>query len=89
MFYDNIIRDGKAFYNIVTQVRETKFFLNHTQIPSKSYFAEELTDRMFPDYSKYNNYYEQSLSDVIAIHGHIPIMQLRVWNNQEKVVQYG
>ena len=39
---------------------------------------------MFPDYSKYNEYYNLSVKDLICIHGHIPTRQMRIWNKQGK-----
>ena len=59
-----------------------KFYLNHTQIPSDEYFKQELTDRMFPEYSKYRKYYNLEMKGIICIHGHIPTMQMRQWNKQ-------
>ena len=111
MFYDNVIHNAPAFFNTVTQVRESmsedevekimswienmpemkiitvvgkKFFLNHTQVISDEYLKEDLTDRMFPSYSKYKDYYNLEVKDIISVHGHIPTLQMRVWNKQEK-----
>lgn len=61
-----------------------QFYLNHTQAVSPDYFKEELTDRMFPEYSKYENYYNLTIKDIICIHGHIPTMEMRRWNGQPK-----
>ena len=58
--------------------------MNHTQAVSADYFKEELTDRMFPDYSKYDNYNNLTIKDIISIHGHIPTMEMRKWNKQER-----
>lgn len=63
-------------------VNGKKFYLNHTQAMSSDYFKEELIDRMFPDYSKYKNYNNIVIKDIICIHGHIPTGQIRMWNNQ-------
>lgn len=65
-------------------VNNRKFFFNHTQAYSAEYFKEELTDRMFPEYSKFQNYYNRSIKDVVCVHGHIPTMEMRRWNGQEK-----
>lgn len=65
-------------------VNGRKFYLNHTQAVSADYFKEELTDRMFPDYSKYDNYNNLTIKDIISIHGHIPTMEMRKWNKQER-----
>lgn len=65
-------------------VNNKKFYLNHTQAVSPDYFKEELTDRMFPDYSKYKDYYNLIIKDVICIHGHIPTLEMRRWNRQNK-----
>lgn len=65
-------------------VEGNKFYLNHTQAISSDYFKEEFTDRMFPDYSKYDDYYNLVVKDVICIHGHIPTRQMRIWNKQGK-----
>ena len=61
-----------------------KYFLNHAQIPRKEYFQTELTDRLFPDYSVYTNYYSIEVKEFVCIHGHIPTLQMRSWNNQNK-----
>lgn len=61
-----------------------KFYLNHTQAVSNDYFKEELVDRMFPDYSTYDNYNDLTIKDIISIHGHVPTMEMRRWNNQKK-----
>lgn len=61
-----------------------KFFLNHTQILSEGYFKEELTDRFFPDYERYKTYNSLTQKDIISIYGHIPTIQMRIWNRQEK-----
>lgn len=61
-----------------------KFYLNHTQAASADYFSEELTDRMFPDYSRYKDYNKLLIKDLICIHGHIPTMTMRSWNNQKR-----
>ena len=61
-----------------------KFYLNHTQAVNLDYFKEDLTDRMFPKYEKYMGYNDLTIQDVISIHGHIPTMQMRKWNGQEK-----
>ena len=61
-----------------------KFYLNHTQAVSQEYFEEEFVDRMFPDYSKYMDYYNLTIKDIICIHGHIPTMKMRRWNGQLK-----
>lgn len=58
------------------------FYLNHTQAVNREYFKEELTDRLFPAPSVYQNYYERQTEKVISIHGHIPVMQMRLWNGQ-------
>lgn len=63
-------------------VNGKKFYLNHTQVASEEYFKQELTDRMFPEYSIYKNYSHLTIKDIICIHGHIPTMQIRRWNNQ-------
>ena len=68
----------------IVTVEGRRFFLNHTQVPSEEYFKEDLTDRLFPEYSKYKDYYNLNIKDIIAVHGHIPTMQMRTWNNQEK-----
>ena len=65
-------------------VNGKKFYLNHTQAVSADYFKEELTDRMFPEYSKYDDYYNKIIQDIISIHGHIPTMEMRRWNKQDK-----
>ena len=65
-------------------VNGRKFYLNHTQAVSPDYFEEEVTNRMFPDYSKYMDYYNLTIEDIICIHGHIQAMQMRKWNGQEK-----
>lgn len=61
-----------------------QFYLNHTQAASPDYFKEELMDRMFPEYSKYENYYNLTIKDIICIHGHVPTMEMRRWNGQPK-----
>lgn len=61
-----------------------RFYLNHTQAVNPNYFKENLTDRMFPDYDRYMSYYNYSVPNIISIFGHIPTMQMRQWNNQEK-----
>jgi len=63
-------------------VNGTKFYLNHTQAVSPDYFKEELTNRMFPDCSIYKDYYNLAIKDIICIHGHIPTIEMRRWNNQ-------
>lgn len=63
-------------------VNSKKFYLNHTQVASEEYFKQELTDRMFPEYSIYKNYSNLIIKDIVCIHGHIPTMQIRRWNNQ-------
>lgn len=65
-------------------VESNKFYLNHTQAMSSDYFKEQLTDRMFPDYSKYANYHNVTIKDLTCIHGHIPTGQMRIWNKQGK-----
>ena len=65
-------------------VNGKRFYLNHTQIASSDYFKEELSDRMFPEYSKYSDYNNFVVKDFICIHGHIPTMEMRRWNKQEK-----
>ena len=65
-------------------VNGKKFFLNHTQAVSPEYFKEALTERLFPEYSRYKEYFFLSIKDIISIHGHIPTMEMRRWNNQEK-----
>ncbi|MBQ7864195.1 MAG: fructose-bisphosphatase class III [Lachnospiraceae bacterium] len=65
-------------------VNGKKFYLNHTQIASPDYFKEELTDRMFPDYARYYGYNNLSVKDLVCIHGHIPTMEMRRWNKQER-----
>lgn len=64
-------------------VNGRKYYLNHTQAVSTDYFKEELTDRLFPDYSKYDNYDNLIIKDIISIHGHIPTMEMRKWNKQK------
>jgi len=59
-------------------------YLNHTQAVSPEYITKELTDRMFPDYSIYDDYNELTVKDLICIHGHIPTMEMRKWNGQKK-----
>lgn len=66
------------------KVNEKQFYLNHTQAISFEYFNQKLTDRMFPDYSKYKDYYIRNTNDIISIYGHIPTIQMRKWNNQDK-----
>ena len=63
-------------------VNGKEFYLNHTQVASEAYFKQELTDRMFPEYSIYKNYSNLTMKDIVCIHGHIPTMQIRMWNNQ-------
>lgn len=65
-------------------VNKQKFYLCHTQIPTNDYFKKEITDRLFPDYSVYKDYYNKEINNIICIHGHIPTMQMRKWNNQNK-----
>lgn len=66
------------------KVNGKQFYLNHTQAVSPDYFKEELTDRMFPEYSKYENYNNLTIKDIICIHGHIPTMEMRKWHGQPK-----
>ena len=63
-------------------VNDKRFYLNHTQIASPGYFKEELSERMFPDYLRYKDYYNITCKDIICIHGHIPTIQMRRWNKQ-------
>ena len=65
-------------------VNEKRFYLNHTQAVSPKYFTEELTDRLFPDYARYQEYDNLDIKDIICVHGHIPTMEMRRWNGQEK-----
>lgn len=65
-------------------VNGQKYFLNHTQAISSKYIEEDLTDRLFPDYEIYKDYYNYSVKDIVCVHGHIPTMELRRWNGQEK-----
>lgn len=66
------------------KVNGKQFYLNHTQAVSPDYFKEELTDRMFPEYSKYESYNNLTIKDIICIHGHIPTMEMRKWHGQPK-----
>ncbi len=63
-------------------VNGIKYYLNHTQVASEEYFKQELTDRMFPDYSIYKGYFNLVVKDIVCIHGHMPTIQIRRWNNQ-------
>ena len=65
-------------------VNGQKFYLNHTQAMSSDYFTKDIADRMFPYYSKYNDYYNLIIKDFVCIHGHIPTRQMRIWNKQGK-----
>lgn len=68
----------------LVKVNGKQFYLNHTQAVSPEYFKEELTNRMFPEYSKYEAYNNLTIKDMICIHGHIPTMEMRKWNGQPK-----
>ena len=65
-------------------VNGRRFYLNHTQAASDSYFKTELTDRMFPDYLIYQEYNDTVIKNFTCIHGHIPTMQMRKWHGQQK-----
>lgn len=65
-------------------VNGKRFYLNHTQIATWDYFKEEISDRMFPNYARYREYNNLTLKDNICIFGHIPTMELRKWNGQER-----
>lgn len=64
------------------KINNKNFFLNHTQAISSTYFKEDLSTRMFPNYLRYQNYYCFNAQNIISIFGHIPTMQMRMWNNQ-------
>lgn len=68
----------------IVTVNGKRFYLNHTQVASDSYFKEDMTDRMFPDDTAYKGYNDLRIKNFICIHGHIPTMQMRKWFGQKK-----
>lgn len=65
-------------------VNGKSFYLNHTQIATWDYFKAEFSDRMFPDYARYREYNNLTIKNIICIFGHIPTMEMRKWNEQER-----
>lgn len=69
----------------IIKVGNQNFFLHHTQALTKEYLNEKkLSNRMFPDYDRYKKYRTIENTEIISIMGHIPTMQMRLWNGEDK-----